>query len=73
MANALLDRTQQAIADFEAFLAWVDASPEEGCRTHYRPSRASWVEALKAGENPFEEVILRDLRARAVPPGSGPC
>ena len=73
MANALLGRTRQAIADFQAFLAWVDASPEEGCRTHYRPSRASWVEALEAGENPFEEVTPRDLRARAVPPGSGPC
>ena len=73
LANALLGRTQQAIADFEAFLDWVDESPKESCRTHYHPSRASWIKALKAGENPFDMVTLREMRARPVPPGYGPC
>ena len=73
LANALLGRTQQAIADFKAFLVWVDASPMESCRAHYRPSRASWIEDLREGLNPFSAATLQELRARPIPPGSGPC
>lgn len=72
LANALVDRTQQAIADFEAFLDWVDESPKESCGTHYHPCRASWIKALKAGEDPFDMVTLREMRAKTVPPGRGP-
>ena len=53
LANALLGRDAEAIADFEAFLAWVDMSPKDGCRSRYGASRAAWVEALKAGEAPI--------------------
>ena len=35
LANALLGRDAAAIADFEAFLAWVDSSPKDGCRNLY--------------------------------------
>ncbi len=73
LANALLGRTQQAIGDFEAFLAWVDASSSDSCRAHYRPSRTSWIEDLKAGGNPFDAETLNELRARPIPPGSEPC
>ena len=73
LANALLSRTGQAIADFEAFLLWVDSSPKDSCRTHYRPSRVAWIEALKAGDDPFDTVALQELRVRLASPGSGPC
>ena len=73
LANALLVRTEQAIADFEEFLAWVDSSPREGCRSHYRDSRAAWVAALKAGDDPFDPVTLHELRARPSLPGAAPC
>ena len=73
LANALLGRTGQAIADFEAFLLWVDSSPKDSCRAHYHPSRTAWIDALKAGDSPFGTAALQELRARPAPPGSGPC
>ena len=73
LANALLGRTEQAIADFEVFLAWVEASPDDACGPRYSPTRASWVEALKAGENPFDAATLHELRPRPALPGAVPC
>ena len=73
LAYALLGRTERAIADFEAFLAWVDASPKDGCRDLYRQSRADWMAKLSAGEEPFDEATLRGLRLRPAAPGAGPC
>ena len=73
LANALLGRHAQAIADFEAFLAWVDMSPKDGCRSRYGASRAAWVEALKAGEAPFDPAALSDLRPRPTVSIAAPC
>ena len=73
LANALTGRTQQAIADFESFVAWVDASPRESCGTHYRDSRTAWIKALRAGEVPFDNSDLYDLRARPVLSSNTPC
>ncbi len=73
LVNALLGRTDAAIADFEAFLAWVDASPKDTCRSHYGPSRTAWIESLRAGDNPFDPATLPDFRARPTAPGAEPC
>ena len=73
LANALLGRTDEAIAEFEAFLAWVEASPDDGCGPRYSPTRAAWVEALRAGDNPFDAATLHELRPRPALPGSVPC
>ena len=73
LANALLGRGAAAIADFEAFLAWVDNSPKDGCRSLYGASRAAWIEALKAGDSPFDPATLADLRPRPVVSIAAPC
>ena len=73
LANALLGRDDEAIADFEAFLAWVDMSPKDGCRSRYGESRAAWVEALKAGQEPFDPAALADLRPRPTVSIAEPC
>ena len=73
VVNALRGRSKQAIADFEAFLEWVDESPKNSCGSHYRASRIAWIESLSAGDNPFSPSTLFDLRARPVLPNTAPC
>ena len=73
LANALTGRTQLAIADFEAFVEWVDESLKPTCQSQYRESRSSWLDSLSAGEDPFDEATLYDLRAMPAPPGADPC
>ncbi len=62
LTYALLGRTEEAISDFEAFLAWLDAQPEDA-QARYDTSRRAWIEALRGGRNPFSEETLRALRA----------
>ena len=73
LAYALTGRLEKAIAEFEAFLAWVDTSPKDSCRSHYRPSRMDWIEELRSGDSPFDSQTLRELRVRPVSPGNAPC
>ena len=73
LANAMLGRDDEAIADFEAFLAWVDSSPKDGCRSRYGASRTAWIEALKAGRQPFDSAALADLRPRPAVSTAAPC
>ena len=54
VARALTGNFEGAIADFETYIP--EASGEERVR------REAWVAALKAGENPFTEEVLRGLR-----------
>ncbi len=73
VAYALTGRTEKAIADLEAFLEWVDASPKDSCRDLYRQSRSGWIEELRSGNDPFDPATLRELRIRPVSPGAAPC
>ena len=74
LAFAVKGRPSKAVADFESFLAWVDASEKDSCRSNYAPSRRAWVEALKTGDNPFDAGTLQDLRVRPVAPSTAdPC
>ena len=74
LAFAVMGRTSEAVADFESFLAWVDASQKDACRSNYGPSRRAWVEALKTGGNPFDSATLQELRVRPVAPSvADPC
>jgi tetratricopeptide (TPR) repeat protein len=61
LAYALLGRTEEAIGDFEAFLAWLDTQPED-TQARYSASRRAWIEALRSGRNPFDQETLRALR-----------
>ena len=65
-----MGREDEAIADFRAFLAWVDSSVKETCRPHYRPSRESWIATLQSGGNPFDRATLQELRLRPAAPGA---
>jgi tetratricopeptide (TPR) repeat protein/DNA-binding XRE family transcriptional regulator len=60
LAYALLGRTEEAIAEFEAFVAWMEEQPEEP--DPHSALRQEWIEALRAGRNPFDEETLRALR-----------
>ena len=73
LANALSGRVPLAIADFESFVEWIDESPKPTCASQYRETRISWLNALRAGEDPFDEATLYDLRARPAPLGEAPC
>ena len=74
LAFAVMGRTSEAVADFESFLAWVDASQKDTCRSNYGPSRRAWVVGLKTGDNPFDSATLQDLRVRPVAPSvTDPC
>ncbi len=60
LANALLGNTQQAIDDFEVFIAWLAEQP--GAEQGALRQRQAWVKALKAGENPFTPAVMEALR-----------
>ena len=72
LANALLGRRTRAAEHFEAFLEWAAAEGED-CRAAHEDSRRRWVEALRAGEDPFDDDTLRALRVRPAKPGGAPC
>ena len=72
LANALLGRRTRAAEHFEAFLEWA-ASEGDACRAAHEDSRRRWVEALRAGEDPFDDDTLRALRVRPAKPGGAPC
>ena len=73
LVNAMMGRSDEAIEDFRAFLAWVDVSVKETCRPYYRPSREAWIATLQSGGNPFDGETLRELRIRPAAPGAAPC
>lgn len=58
---AELGRYAEAVADFEAFLAWL-RQQAAGEYAHYGPQREAWIAELKAGRNPFDAATLAQLR-----------
>ena len=73
LVYATLGRHDEAIAEFQAFLDWVNASVKESCRRHYHTSRSSWLSTLREGGNPFDPATLSRLGIRPVGPGHDPC
>ena len=57
---ALLGRPQEAAAEFETFLASLEVN-NPLAYAQYAPSRREWEEALKRGDNPFDEATLEQL------------
>ena len=64
LVYGVMGSADEAVADFRVFLDWVDASEKSTCRTHYGPSRGTWITALESGDNPFDDATLRELRLR---------
>ncbi len=73
LVYATMGRHADAIAEFEAFLDWVNASFKESCRQNYHASRSSWLRTLRDGGNPFDPATLSRLGIRPVGPGAEPC
>ncbi len=73
LVYATMGRHADAIAEFEAFLEWVDTSVKESCRRYYRTSRSAWLRTLRNGENPLDPATLSRLGVRPVGPGHDPC
>jgi tetratricopeptide (TPR) repeat protein len=63
LARALVGDNAGAIADFQAYIDWLKQQnfPPE-TKESLLTSRQQWIEALKAGENPFTEAELKRLR-----------
>lgn len=60
---AQLGRYAEAVADFSAYLAWVEAMDSSTLYTRYRgPVVEEWIVQLDAGKNPFDSTLLNSLR-----------
>ncbi len=58
---ALLGRNEDAIAEFERFLAWLQEQPQ-ALYDRYALKRQVWIAALREGHNPFDPATLESLR-----------
>ena len=70
LVYAVMGEYDEAVTNFESFLAWVGTSQKDTCRSHYQPSRITWINDLKAGVDPFNDELLRELRIRPAPPSA---
>ena len=66
LARALTGDTEGAIDDFQAFIDWIDnTKPQtEDQKVQFKEwklRRQGWIDALRAGENPFTEEVLKSL------------
>ncbi len=60
LALALLGRYDEAAQEFRNFLAKLQPEGTEGYQ-RFTTTRRAWIEALEAGQNPFDEAILHSL------------
>jgi regulator of sirC expression with transglutaminase-like and TPR domain len=56
IARALTGNKQGAIEDFQAFIKSADSDEEE------KKQRLGWIDALKAGKNPFTPEQIEKLK-----------
>ncbi len=70
LVYAVMGEYDEAVTNFESFLTWVGTSQKDACRSHYQPSRVTWINDLKAGVDPFNAELLRELRIRPAPPSA---
>ena len=50
---------ETAMADFQAYLEW---SKQNGLYEKYGQKREAWIQAIEAGQMPFDEATLDDIR-----------
>jgi tetratricopeptide (TPR) repeat protein/transcriptional regulator with XRE-family HTH domain len=62
VAYALLEDYSAAIADFEAYVSWLEEQQPDSIWEKDLARRQTWIEALKGGENPFTPEVLAELR-----------
>ncbi|MBN1220569.1 MAG: hypothetical protein JXM69_16725 [Anaerolineae bacterium] len=61
IAYVLSGNYEAAIADFEAFVAWLATQPNPAWQQPLA-RRQAWLAALKAGQNPLTPEVLADIR-----------
>ncbi|MEZ4868435.1 MAG: hypothetical protein R3C14_44310 [Caldilineaceae bacterium] len=62
-----LDRYADAVADFQAYLHWIETLQPPALYERYRGTLVTqWVEQLDKGGNPFDEALLAALRRSVV-------
>lgn len=59
---ALLGRHEEAIAEFQSFVTWLQGQAEP-VYSRYAPKRLAWIEALRQDTNPFDQATLDALRS----------
>ncbi len=59
---AQLGRTDEAIAELEAYVAWLKTLSPEFYESYNGPLVEGWIASLEASENPFDEETLATLR-----------
>ncbi|MBD1917545.1 MULTISPECIES: hypothetical protein [Cyanophyceae] len=69
LCYALLGKVNEAIVDFERFLDWAsrqeDLNEEAAAELQQQcQQRQGWIEALRAGKNPFTDDLLISLRSQ---------
>ena len=60
---AELGRTKDAIDEFQYFVDWADHEPPQSPYRAQIRLRRAWIEALQAGNDPFDDAMLARLRA----------
>ena len=55
LARALTGDIEGAIADFQVFVEWTSNKKRKA-------QRQEWIKALQAGENPFTDELLKELK-----------
>ncbi len=55
LARALTGDIEGAIVDFQVYVEWTDDEEEKA-------QRQEWIKALQAGEDPFTDEVLKELR-----------
>ena len=59
---AQLGRTDEAIVELEAYLAWLGTLSPALYAEYNGPLVEGWIASLEAGENPFDDETLAELR-----------
>lgn len=61
LAYALLEDYPAAMADFQAYVGWLEEQPGDGWQETLA-RRQAWLARLESGENPFTPKVLAELR-----------
>jgi tetratricopeptide (TPR) repeat protein len=62
IAYALLGRTDDATEELTAYLDWLRTLPRTAFARYNGPAIEGWIEALEAGEMPFDQAMMDRLR-----------
>ncbi len=62
IAYALLGRSEDAVEELDAYLAWLDDLPRTAHAPYGRAEVQAWIDALQAGDVPFDAAMLSNLR-----------